>query len=117
MNKLVRFEGYDGSYMLVETTLRGSSGDIGLVAGGGAIDRAATKLEESFGSVRGAAIALLSTVRELRGQGDIVLDEVTLDLALSFGVEGGVVVAKGSAQAEAAVTLTWRARPSPPRVQ
>jgi Trypsin-co-occurring domain 1 len=36
------------------------------------------------------------------------LDEVTLDLALSFGVEGGVVVAKGSAQAEASVTLTWK---------
>jgi hypothetical protein len=60
--------------------------------------------------VRGSAVALLSVVNDLKSRTDAVaLDEVSLDLALSFGVEGGVVVAKGSAKAEAAVTLTWRA--------
>jgi hypothetical protein len=103
--------------MLVETTLPGSSGDVGLVAGGGTIQQATTKLEESLGSVRGAAVALLSTVHDVRGQGEITIDEITLDLALSFGVEGGVVVAKGSAQAEASISLTWRARPAPPLLQ
>jgi hypothetical protein len=42
----------------------------------------------------------------------MALDEVSMDISLSLGVEGGVIVAKGSARAEASVTLTWRARPA-----
>jgi hypothetical protein len=37
------------------------------------------------------------------------LGEASMSLGLSLGVEGGVIVAKGSAKAEASVTLTWRA--------
>lgn len=71
---------------------------------------AATRLEESLGSVQGAAVALMDTVDALQQRGGSVrLAEVSLDLSLSFGVEGGVVVAKGTASAQAAVRLTWRA--------
>src|SRR4051794_16158688 len=79
---------------------------------GEATKKAATALEQSLGSIRGAAVALMGAVKELAARDDrVALDDVTLELALSFGVEGGVVVAKGSARAEATVTLTWRAPP------
>jgi hypothetical protein len=111
MAQLVKFEAEDGSVMWVETTIPSAKGaEIGLVADEGGIAKAAAKLEDSLASVRGSAVALLSVVNDLKSRTDAVaLDEVSLDLALSFGVEGGVVVAKGSAKAEAAVTLTWRA--------
>ena len=101
--------------MWVETTQAGEASRLGLVSredGVGA--NAVTRLEESLASVRGAAVALMSAVGELDKQPDarFALNEVTLDLALSLGVEGGVVVAKGSARAEASVKLTWRAAPS-----
>jgi hypothetical protein len=108
---LVRFEGEDGSFMWVETTPVGGSAQIGLVADeddGGS--RAVARLEDALGSVRGAAIAFMATVDALKQRSDpMALDEACLELALSLGVEGGVIVAKGSASAEASVTLTWRA--------
>lgn len=111
MAELVRFEGEDGSFMWVETTRAGGASEIGLVADDSGERKALTRLENSLGSVRGASVALMSTVTELRREcDDVQLDEVSLELGLSFGVEGGVVVAKGSARAEASVTLTWRAR-------
>lgn len=111
MSELVRFEGDDGSFMWVETTPVGSGTRLDLVEKkGGEGSTAVTRLEDSLASVRGAAVALMATVDELKErQAAMALDEVSLDLALSLGVEGGVIVAKGSARAEASVTLTWRA--------
>jgi hypothetical protein len=108
---LVRFEGEDGSFMWVETTPFAGGGQIGLVADeDGAGSRAVAKLEDALGSVRGAAIAFMATVNELKQRSDpMALDYVSMEVALSLGVEGGVIVAKGSARAEASVTLTWRA--------
>jgi hypothetical protein len=54
--------------------------------------------------LRGAAVALIGSVGGMAKRPD----EVTLELALSFGVEGGVIVAKSSAKAEASATLTWK---------
>lgn len=112
MAELVRFESEDGSFMLVETELArpGPESDVGLVVKNeGGVATAATKLEESLGSLRGASVALMSTVNDMKQRADAVtLDEVSMELALSFSVEGGVIVAKGSATAEASVTLTWR---------
>ena len=110
MAQLVRFEAEDGSFMWVETTVAERSGaEIGLVADESGVAKAATRLEESLGSVKGSAVALLDVVDDLKRRGGgVELSEVSLELALSFGVEGGVVVAKGSAKAEASVTLTWR---------
>ena len=68
MAEVVRFVGTDGSFMLVETELtRRAEGDIGLVAKekDGAAVTVATKLEDSLGSVRGAAVALMSTVNAI----------------------------------------------------
>ena len=95
--------------MWVETTRGGSASDIGLVAEDAGEKKALTRLEDSLQSVRGASVALLHTVDELRrSSSEVRLDEVSLELALSFGVEGSVIVAKGSAKAEASITLTWR---------
>jgi hypothetical protein len=107
----VRFEAADGSsFMWVETQRPASGSDLELVVDDSGLIRVATRLEDSLASVKGAAVALLSVVDDLKGRGGAVaLDEVALELALSFGVEGGVVVAKGSASAEATVTLTWKA--------
>jgi hypothetical protein len=108
---LVRFDGEDGSFMWVETTPVGGSSQIGLVADeDGSGSRAVARLEDALGSVRGAAVAFMATVDVLKKRSDpMALDEVCMELALSLGVEGGVIVAKGSASAEASITLTWRA--------
>ncbi len=108
---LVRFEGEDGSFMWVDTTPAPGGSRLDLVAkedGDGST--VVTRLEDSLASVRGAAVAFMATVDELSKHGaPMALDEVSMDLALSLGVEGGVIVAKGTAKAEASVTLTWRA--------
>ena len=111
MGEVVQFVGEDGSVMLVETTRQQTGSRLDLVAGDdGGVAKAVTRLEDSLASVGGAAVALMATVQQLRSRRDAMeLGEVSMELALSFGVEGGVVVAKGSARAEASVTLTWRA--------
>jgi hypothetical protein len=81
-----------------------TEGDIELVAERG-VETAVTRLEDSLGSIRGAAVALMSSVAGMAKRPD----EVQLEIALSLGIEGGVIVAKGSANASATVTLTWKA--------
>jgi hypothetical protein len=116
MAEIVRFQSADGLAMLVEVDVRAvdEDDDVGLVAdrrGGVAV--AATRLEDSLQSIEGAAVALMGTVQAVRShEGGLPLDEVALEVSLSLGVAGGVVVAKGSANAHAAVTLTWRRRPN-----
>lgn len=112
MADVVRFEGHDGDFMLVEVTSRSArdASDVEPVAAERGITAAVTRLEDSLASVRGAALALLDTVAAVDERaGRVKLDEVTLELGLSFAVEGGVIVAKGSSQAQATVTLSWRA--------
>jgi hypothetical protein len=113
MGEVVRFEGADGAFMWVEITRPlavDDDSEIGLIVDPGeGVRRATTALEDSLASVRGAAVALMATVSEIGpGSGGLGLEEVSLELGLSLGVEGGIIVAKGSAQAEASVTLTWR---------
>jgi NTP-dependent ternary system trypsin peptidase co-occuring protein len=91
MAERVKFVGEDGSFMWVEVTHRDDA-DVGLVADEDGEAKALTKLEDSLASLRGAAVALLASIS---GMGKPP-DEVTLELALSFGIEGGVIVAKGS---------------------
>lgn len=102
MAQVVRFEGDDGSYMLVQVTEERRS--VEPTSKGVSGEGVARRLEDSLASVRGAATALLATVEGMPKKPD----EVSLELSLSFEVEGGIVVAKGSAKAEASVTLTWR---------
>ena len=114
MVEIIRFDGDDGAFMLVEVariSVGRTEADVGLVArSGDGGTKSVTALERSMGSVRGAAIALMATVREIDvHDSPLDLDEVSLDLALSFTAEGSVVVAKGSAAATASITLTWRA--------
>lgn len=114
MAELVKFEAEDGSFMWVETTPR-TRGEarLDLVAEADGVKKAVTRLEDSLASVRGAAVAFMATVDELKQRRDpLRLDEVSMELGLSLGVEGGVIVAKGTAKAEASVTLTWRAAPA-----
>lgn len=108
MAQIVSFEGADGAVLKVEVD-PSHAGEIGLVAGGGGgVPRAAVRLEDALESVRGAATALLATIERMAGDARRP-DEVTLEFSISLQVEGGVIVAKGSAKAQAAVTLTWRA--------
>jgi hypothetical protein len=111
--QIVRFRGAGGSEMLVEIdrpAIVDEDLDVGLVVErrSGPVADVTTRLEDSLASVEGASVALMSTVDELRKRdGGLRLSQVALELSLSFGVEGGVVVAKGTASAEATVTLTW----------
>jgi hypothetical protein len=118
MTDIVKFEGADGTFMWVELS-RPSQGaaasdqehaEIGLVVDvRDGVRKATTALEDSLDSIRGAGVALMNAVAGLTsGDGRMTLDEVSLELGLSFGAEGGIVVAKGSAGVAASVTLTWR---------
>jgi hypothetical protein len=49
--------------------------------------------------------AITATTGKLRA---FAADEVTVEFGLVLGVEGGVVVAKGSAEVHFTVTLTWK---------
>lgn len=117
MSEVVRLEAADGSFMLVEVSrpvavLQRSEVEE-IADDGERIRRAATALEDSLASVGGAAAALMATVSQLEpSRSGLGLDEVSLELSLSLGVEGGVIVAKGSLEAQASVTLTWKARPT-----
>lgn len=119
MSEVVKFEGANSAFMwvavdrpFVRVTEAAADVDIELTVDAGEGARKATvALEQSLESVEGAAVALLGTVEALRGRdGKLGLDEVSLELDLSLGLEGGVIVAKGSVGAQASVTLTWRAR-------
>lgn len=122
MDELVRFDSEDGAFMLVKPAralpVETSSAEPldqpseveQVVDVRAQVRSAATALEDSLASVRGAAVALMATVSTIGpASGGHMLDEVSLELALSFGVAGGVVVAKGSLEAQASVTLVWRA--------
>src|ERR1044072_1146513 len=106
---LVRFESVDGSFMWVELTEVDVPSGSELVAKGSEGPKAITRLEASLASVQGAAVALTNAVAGLEhSDGRVSLSEASLEFAVSFGVEGGAIVAKGSARAQASVKLTWK---------
>jgi hypothetical protein len=49
--------------------------------------------------------AITATTSRLRA---FAADEVTVEFGLVLGVEGGVIIAKGSAEVHFTVTLTWK---------
>jgi len=49
--------------------------------------------------------AITATTGRLR---KLAADEVTVEFGIVLGVEGGVIVAKGSAEVHFTVTLTWK---------
>jgi hypothetical protein len=49
--------------------------------------------------------AIAATTRQLRA---LAADELTVEFGLVLGVEGGAVVAKGTAEVHFTVTLTWK---------
>jgi hypothetical protein len=53
----------------------------------------------------GLTPAITATTNRLRR---LAADEVTVEFGLVLGVEGGVIVAKGSAEVHFTVTLTWK---------
>ena len=53
----------------------------------------------------GLTPAITATTNRLR---KLAADEVTVEFGLLLGVEGGVIVAKGSAEVHFTVTLTWK---------
>jgi len=114
VTKLIRLAGEDDAFMLLEASdheigrIVGLS-DVELVSEEPGIGRATVKLEDSLGSVRGAAIALLSSVAKMpSGSGNVELAEASLEVGVKMGIEGGVIVAKGSMEADASVKLVWR---------
>jgi hypothetical protein len=49
--------------------------------------------------------AINATTERLKG---FKADEVTVEFGLLLGIEGGVIIAKGTAEAHFNVTLTWK---------
>jgi Trypsin-co-occurring domain 1 len=65
-----------------------------------------TKTSETIqAALDGLTPAITATTKKLR---KLAADEVTVEFGLVLGVEGGVIVAKGSAEVHFTVTLTWK---------
>lgn len=113
MAEIARFTSTDGSVMLVEVDdprrLGLEESDVEEVSDGAqGVVTVATRIEDSLSSVGGVATALMTTLDAVQSKGGLALDEATLEFGLSFAAEGGVIVAKGKAEAKANIALTWR---------
>lgn len=76
--------------------------DLDLAAGGGVVARARVSLEEALDQVKPTLSRVADTLRELRP------DTAELEFGLKMGGESGVIIAKGTAEVNFTVRLTWQ---------
>ena len=112
MTYIVEIPVAEGGVLRVEGNLDDISS--GLVpaarsAAGPLVSQASQTVESALDDLTPAITATTNRLRALAA------DEVTVEFGLMLGVEGGVVVAKGSAEVHFTVTLTWK-RPEPEKL-
>lgn len=76
----------------------------------GVVERSIDALDQAGDVIRATAERVASLLDDARKEG-IVPDEITVAFGVSFTVEGGIVLAKGSASSTLEVTLTYKAQP------
>jgi Trypsin-co-occurring domain 1 len=98
--EVVRFEVGDGSSVLVET--EGDTFGVERVSrGADGIVEAGRRLEDALASVRDAARASLSVLRELSP------DVVEVEFGIKLAGEVGALIAKASSEGHFRVKLSW----------
>ncbi|MEL3946352.1 MULTISPECIES: CU044_2847 family protein [Streptomyces] len=75
--------------------------DLELAAGGGVVARARVSLDEALDQVKPTLARVADTLRELGP------DAAELEFGLKMGGETGVIIAKGTAEVNFTVRLTW----------
>lgn len=75
--------------------------DLELAAGGGVVARARVSLDEALDQVKPTLSRVADTLRELGP------DAAELEFGLKMGGETGVIIAKGTAEVNFTVRLTW----------
>lgn len=106
MAKLVEFKTEDGAVVVVETADPATGTRLvsrGEGPGNGAPDRTARTFEGALDSVRSAAQSALRVFRE----GALRPDSVELEFGVKLSAEAGAVIAKGAAEGQLVVRLSW----------
>ncbi|MFI2199871.1 CU044_2847 family protein [Streptomyces sp. NPDC020192] len=102
MSRLVEFTTEDGAVVRVETA-DGAGGNRPVSRGEDTVDRAARTFEDALDHVRAAAHAALRVFRD----GSLRPDSVELEFGVKLTAEAGAVIAKGTAEGQLVVRLSW----------
>ncbi|MFJ9863781.1 CU044_2847 family protein [Streptomyces sp. NPDC101165] len=111
MNRLMEFTTEDGAVVVVEAT-DGASGTR-LVSRGensGPAAQAARTFEGTLDGVRSAAQSALRVFRD----GTLRPDSVELEFGVKLSAEAGAVIAKGAAEGQLVVKLSWSSKDARP---
>ena len=100
----VPLDGIDGAYVIFEVDPADlEDGSVQLVADDGSrLNKATSTLTEAFSRVEPAIEVIVSRLR------NAAPDEITVDFGLKMGGEAGLIWAKGTAEANIAVSVTWK---------
>ena len=101
MDGLVEFTTQDGARVVVEGV--GTRPGTRLVSRGDGVLRAAGTFEDALDGVRAAAEAALRVFRD----GALRPDSVEIEFGVKMSAEAGAIIAKGSAEGQLTVKLSW----------
>lgn len=99
----MRLDGGEGAAVF-EVDVDADATDLELAAGGGVVARARVSLDEALDQVKPTLARVADTLRELGP------DAAELEFGLKMGGETGVIIAKGTAEVNFTVRLTWNRR-------
>ncbi|MEU9985307.1 CU044_2847 family protein [Streptomyces sp. NPDC048045] len=110
MSRLLEFTTEDGAVVVVEAT-DGTSGTRLVSRGeGGPAAQAARTFEGTLDGVRSAAQSALRVFRD----GSLRPDSVELEFGVKLTAEAGAVIAKGAAEGQLVVKLSWSQKDAAP---
>jgi hypothetical protein len=109
MGRLVEFTTEDGAIVVVETA-DGVGGSRLVSRGGEPADRITGTFEAALDGVRSAAQSALRVFRD----GALRPDSVELEFGVKLGAEAGAVIAKGTAEGQLVVRLSWSSQQGTP---
>jgi hypothetical protein len=93
----------DGSYIVAEVDPVDLTGTQYVADdGGGRVTKAAGTLTEAFSTVQPAIEMIVSRLQSVSP------DEIKVDFGLKIGGEAGIIWAKGTAEANISISVTWR---------
>jgi Trypsin-co-occurring domain 1 len=111
MKRLVEFPLEDGGSIVVEVDEPGPETGFEQVSRPGEIaEKAGQTFEVALEKIRPAAVAIVAKLIDLPRRPD----EITVQFRIKLGGQVGAFVASADAEANYAVTLTWRKPASPP---
>ncbi|MGW7380156.1 CU044_2847 family protein [Streptomyces sp. NPDC054794] len=117
MARLVEFKTEDGAVVVVETADPATGARLvsrgegpGDPAGNGLADRTTRTFEGALEGVRSAAQSALRVFRD----GALRPDSVELEFGVKLSAEAGAVIAKGAAEGQLVVKLSWSAKDGTP---